>query len=100
MKKAISIKEAATDTFGIKIAQDAFSFQLKQLIDRLIFLDEQIKVLDTEIVKYYEKFDCYLHTIPGIGVIGAATILSEIEDISRFQNASALRNRSNRKAVR
>lgn len=31
--KAISIKEAAADTFGIKIAQDAFSFQLKQLID-------------------------------------------------------------------
>ena len=28
--KAISIKEAAADTFGIKIAQDAFSFQLKQ----------------------------------------------------------------------
>ena len=36
--KAISIKEAAADTFGIKIAQDAFSFQLKQLIDRMNFL--------------------------------------------------------------
>ena len=40
--KAISIKEAAADTFGIKIAQDAFSFQLKQLIDRMNFLDKQI----------------------------------------------------------
>ena len=38
--KAISIKEAAADTFGIKIAQDAFSFQLKQLIDRMNFLAE------------------------------------------------------------
>ena len=88
--KAISIKEAAADTFGIKIAQDAFSFQLKQLIDRMNFLDKQIEALDIEIMKYYEQFDCYLHTIPGIGIIGAATILAEIGDISMFKNSSAL----------
>ena len=90
MKKAISIREAAADTFGIKIAQDAFSFQLKQLIDRMNFHDKQIEALDIEIMKYYEQFDCYLHTIPGIGIIGAATILAEIGDISRFKNSSAL----------
>ena len=90
MKKAISIREAAADTFGIKIAQDTFSFQLKQLIDRMNFLDKQIEALDIEIMKYYEQFDCYLHTIPGIGIIGAATILAEIGDISRFKNSSAL----------
>ena len=90
MKKAISIREAAADTFGIKIAQDAFSFQLKQLIDRMNFLDKQIEALDCQILEYYEKFDCYLHTIPGIGIIGAATILAEIGDISRFKNSSAL----------
>lgn len=88
--KAISIKEAAADTFGIKIAQDAFSFQLKQLIDRMNFLDKQIEALDCQILEYYEKFDCYLHTIPGIGIIGAATILAEIGDISRFKNSSSL----------
>ena len=88
--KAISIKEAAADTFGIKIAQDAFSFQLKQLIDRMNFHDKQIEALDIEIMKYYEQFDCYLHTLPGIGIIGAATILAEIGDISRFKNSSAL----------
>jgi len=90
MKKAISIREAAADTFGIKIAQDAFSFQLKQLIDRMNFLDKQIEALDCQILEYYEKFDCYLHTIPRIGIIGAATILAEIGDISRFKNSSAL----------
>ncbi len=88
--KAISIKEAAADTFGIKIAQDAFSFQLKQLIDRMNFLDKQIEALDCQILEYYEKFDCYLHTIPGIGMIAAATILAEIGDINRFKNSSSL----------
>lgn len=90
MEKAISIKEAATNTFGIKIAQDAFSFQLKQLFDRLKLLDKQIGQLDKEILKYYETFNCYLHTIPNISPIIAATILSEIGDITRFRNASSL----------
>ena len=78
MKKAISIREAAADTFGIKIAQDAFSFQLKQLTDRMNFLDKQIEALDCQILEYYEKFDCYLHTIPGIGMIAAAAFLGSI----------------------
>ncbi|MBR4085511.1 MAG: IS110 family transposase, partial [Lachnospiraceae bacterium] len=90
MKKALSVKEAAASTFGIKIAQSAFAFQLNQLFERLNFLNAQIEQLDNEIIKYYETFDCYLHTIPGIGIIAAATILGEIGDIKRFRNASAL----------
>ena len=90
MKKALSIKEAAADTFGIKIAQNAFAFQLNQLFERLDFLNAQIANLDAEIIKYYETFDCYLHTIPGVGIIAAATILGEIGDIRRFKTASAL----------
>ena len=46
--------------------------------------------LDIEIMKYYEQFDCYLHTIPGIGMIATATILAEIGDIHRFKSSSAL----------
>ena len=90
MKKALSVKEAAADTFGIKIAQNAFAFQLNQLFERLKFLNAQIAELDAEIIKYYETFDCYLHTIPGVGLIAAATILGEIGDIRRFKTASAL----------
>ena len=71
--------------FPLHIAQDAVSFQLKQLIDRMNFLDKQIEALDCQILEYYEKFDCYLHTIPGIGMIGAATIIAEIGDISRLK---------------
>jgi len=48
-EKALSIKEVAANTFGIKIVQDAFAFQLNQLFERLIFLNEQIKKTDAEI---------------------------------------------------
>lgn len=90
MKKALSIMEAAADTFGIKIAQNAFAFQLNQLFERLNFLNNQIEQLDAEIIKYYETFDCFLHTIPGVGIIAAASILGEIGDIRRLKNFSAL----------
>ncbi|MBQ5476163.1 MAG: IS110 family transposase, partial [Lachnospiraceae bacterium] len=60
--KACELKESAINTFGIKIAQSAFAFQLNQLIDRLKLLNDQITELDNEILSYYNKFDCYLHT--------------------------------------
>lgn len=87
-QKAISIKEVATNTFGIKIAQK-FSFQLKQLFDRLNVLNQQIKE-PQEILKYYDSFDCYLHTIPNASPVIVACILSEIGNIRRFRNSSAL----------
>lgn len=42
ISKAIELRETAANTFGIKIAQNAFAFQLKQLFDRLNLLNEQL----------------------------------------------------------
>ncbi|WP_373845457.1 IS110 family transposase [Clostridium sp.] len=88
--KADEIQNAAKNTFGIKIAKKAFKFQIKQLISQILFLEKQMKSLDSEIEFYYSKFDCHLTTIPGIGSVTAAIILSEIGDIKRFKNSSSL----------
>lgn len=88
--KAEKIQEAAQNTFGIKFAQNAFKFQLKQLIKQVLFIEDQIKDLDKEIEFYYNQFDSHLESIPGIGKITAAIILSEIGDITRFKSAKAL----------
>ena len=88
--KAETIKDAAKNTFGIKIAQSAFKFQIKQLIDQVLFIENQIKSLDEEIDFYYNQFDSHLTSIPGIGSVTAAIILSEIGDVTRFKNASSL----------
>ena len=88
--KAEKIKDAAQNTFGIKIAQSAFKFQLKQLIDQVLFIEKQINSLDQEIEFYYSQFDSHLTSIPGIGSVTAAIILSEIGDVTRFKNASSL----------
>ncbi|UZQ51673.1 IS110 family transposase [Clostridium kluyveri] len=86
--KAEKIKDAAQNTFGIKIAQSAFKFQLKQLIDQVLFIENQIKSLDEEIEFYYNQFDSHLTSIPGIGSVTAAIILSEIGGINRFKNSA------------
>jgi transposase len=90
LNKAEQIQDAAKNTFGIKIAQDAFKFQLKQLIDQVLFIEKQIKSLDIEIEFYYSQFDSHLTSIPGIGPVTSAIILSEIGDIKRFKNSASL----------
>ena len=88
--KAEEIQNAAKNTFGIKIAKEAFKFQIKQLISQILFLEKQMKSLDSEIEFYYNQFNSHLTTIPGIGFVTAAIILSEIGDIKRFKNSSSL----------
>lgn len=90
LNKAEEIHDAAKNTFGVKFAQNAFKFQLKQLIDQVLFIENQIKELDVEIDFYYNQFDCHLESIPGIGKVTSAIILSEIGDIKRFKSAKAL----------
>lgn len=63
--KAISIKEAAADTFGIKIAQDAFSFQLKQLIDRMNFLISRLKLLTARFLSTMRSLIVIFIPFPG-----------------------------------
>ena len=88
--KAEKIKNAAESTFGIKIAVDAFKFQLKQLMEQILFIETQIKELESNIDTYYNSFECHLTSIPGIGSVLAAVILSEIGDIHRFKDAASL----------
>lgn len=40
MIKAEALKDAASRSFGIRFAQDAFTFQLRSMIDQLSFLEE------------------------------------------------------------
>lgn len=53
-------------------------------------LTEIINTLDQEIELIYNQTDSHIHTIPGIGIITAATIYAEIGDINRFSNSNQL----------
>ena len=88
--KAQEIKEYATKSFGISFAKETFSFQIKQIINQISFIESQLKELDNEISNMLKELNSEITTITGIGDTLGACILSEIGDISRFEKASQL----------
>ena len=90
MDKAKEIKETASKSFGIKFALKSFSFQIKQIINQISFLEDQIKEIEVEISSLISEMCPVITTITGIGDVLGATIFSEIGDISRFEKASQL----------
>lgn len=90
LAKAEEIQNVARRSFGIKLGTDAICFQIRQLIAQIEFLEAQLKDLDFEIEDYYRRFNSTIDTIPGIGGVLGATILSEIGDISRFSEPAKL----------
>lgn len=87
--KALEIKQKAKTSFGVKIALDSLTFQLQLLLKSLELTENQLKQVDEEINPLIAD-DCVLLTLPGINKTLAASILSEIGDISRFKHASQL----------
>lgn len=88
--KAEQLKAVAANSFGVSFAKDAFSFQIKQLIEQLAFLENQIEELEEQIALLLKQTGSYITTIPGIGETLGAIILSEIGDIHRFDAPNKL----------
>jgi len=88
--KAEQLQTAAKSSFGIDFALDAFRFQLRILLRQIRFTEHQLALLEKEIADRLESLDKNLVTIPGIASVLAASILSEIGDISRFSTGAKL----------
>ena len=88
--KAEEIQNLALNTFGVKFAKRSFSFQIKQIINQISFLEEQLKFLEKEIEYLLNDINPIITTITGIGSVLGASIIAEIGDISRFEKASQL----------
>jgi len=88
--KAEKLSKLAANSFGITFAKDSFSFQLKLLIDQMTFIESQVKDTENEIKQILNALNSPITSIPGIGVVLGATILSEIGDINKFDDPSKL----------
>ena len=89
-EKAEELKSAAKNTFGISFAKDAFSFQIKQLMEQIVFLEKQLAELEEQITQLLHETNQYITTITGIGDVLGAIIVSEIGDINRFERPNQL----------
>lgn len=84
--KAEELSSIANNSFGVTFAKEAFTFQIRQLIQQMQFVEKQVKDTEAEIQKLIDKLDSVITTIPGIGPTTGAIILSEIGDINRFDS--------------
>lgn len=88
--KARQLKEAAYSSFGIEDSCGVYSALLGMFLEQILSLTEQADLIEKQIASLLKEFDSQLTSIPGVGTVLAATILSEIGDISRFSSANKL----------
>lgn len=81
---------SAKNSFGVTFSKESFTFQLKLLVEQVKFIEGQIDDCETKIKELMEKINSPITTIPGIGPVLGAIIISEFGDISRFDKPSKL----------
>lgn len=89
-EKAEKIKAAAQNSFGALLCTDSTSFMLKQFVEQIKFLENQLDELNEMISERLAEFNSPITSITGIGDVLGASILSEIGDIERFESADKL----------
>lgn len=86
--KFIKLKTLADSTIGI--TQEFQVSKLKLSIRYVEILNQDIKELEQQITDLMNQYPTHFQTIKGIGVISAATILSEYGDISLFSSPAQM----------
>lgn len=82
------LKELAKNTIGFSYETDVF--EINSLLRNYDLIQEEISRVENEITTHISKIDSKIPTIKGIGLVSAATIIAEIEDISRFDSPDRL----------
>ena len=86
--KAIQIRDLARKSIGLN--SNSVSFELKQTISIIQFIQEQLDDVEKRIKQILKEINSPILTIPGISFKTAGSILAEIGDISRFDSPAKL----------
>ena len=86
--KAIEIRELARNSIGT--VSQSQSFELKQVIQTILFYQSQIDEIDKELKNMITELNTPILSIPGISYVSAAFILAEIGDINNFDSPAKL----------
>jgi hypothetical protein len=86
--KFIKLKSLANSTIGI--TQEFQVSKLKLSIRYVEILNQDIKEIEQQITDLMNQYPTHFQTIKGIGIISAATILSEYGDISLFSSPAQM----------
>ncbi len=88
--KAEEIQNVAKNTFGSFLFADSATLAIRQFIQQIKLLEEQIAEIENFIAEKFSNFNCKLDTIVGVGTTLAASFFAEIGDITRFESPDKL----------
>lgn len=89
-EKAAQVKAAAKSSVGIRLGEEAASFQIKTMVSQVEFLNATIAKVEKEVTSLLEKVEPNITTIPGVSTTTGAQIAAEIGDVRRFKNAASI----------
>jgi len=88
--KAAQVKAAAKSSVGIRLGEEAASFQIKTMVSQVEFLNATIAKVEKEVASLLGKVEPNITTIPGVSTTTGAQIVAEIGDVKRFRNAASI----------
>ena len=88
--KAAEIKAAAKSSVGIRLGEEAASFQIRTMVSQVEFLNATIAKVGKEVASLLGKVEPNITTIPGVSTTTGAQIVAEIGDVKRFRNAASI----------
>lgn len=89
-EKAEKIQQQARQSVGVGFLTDAVHLEMHCILAQLDLLDEQRHQIDQVIAELMLQIPQHITSIPGIGPVTGAAILSEIGDIHRFETVDKL----------
>lgn len=88
--KAAEVKAAAKSSVGIRLGEEAASFQIRTMVSQVEFLNATIAKVEKEVASLLGKVEPNITTIPGVSTTTGAQIVAEIGDVKRFRNAASI----------
>jgi transposase len=86
--KLVKLYETAKNSIGK--SNDILDFQLDSILSTITFYNQQISDLEAKIEHIMKQYNFYTTTIKGIGMISAASIVSEYGDFSLFSSPAKM----------
>ena len=84
----LKLKELAKNTVGV--SNDILSIELETALSLRKNIDKEINILEDKIADYIKELNPPTLSIPGIGELTTAVIVSEFGDFNKFSNADKL----------
>lgn len=89
-EKAAQIKAAAKSSVGVRLGEDAASFQIRTQVSQIRFLNATIAKVEREVASLLAKVEPNITTIPGVSTTTGAQIVAEIGDAGRFGGGASI----------